>query len=465
VAAHRYWRAINVEPYGDLGLEISEFQLLVAGARVDASATLTSSVAPSSGALADLKDNDTATAAAWSAIAVRGLVLNWDFGGGGDQDVSDIRIGSTTSSAKFLRAVQLQYSDDAATWFTLQRQTEMGLLSIIGSIAWPGPRTKTASVTWNNRWSKIQTGTGIVLDSTEQVASTTQSHQVQGVVGQSSGVRQFEIVTSAVTNVLYVIAGLAQAMPFTGPWNYNSGTSWTVLMSNGQKYTNGTTNAAFTTAIAAGATIGFVVNFAAGSITVYVNGVSRGVMFTGLTLGTVYPMSAYMVSGGAPGMAGMTLKTGSLTYPIGGATAWDEPELVAVNRGYGRTLLASIQIPTTAGYAWPAGGRVLMSQPLKARKNFLIDQNVQGIGRVKGTTKDKNTPSNIPVSERVVLLRQRDCMPIRQVWSTPGTGAFSFDYVDETETYTVLSFDHDLNYRAVAASDLTVANGGVELIA
>lgn len=87
----------------------------------------------------------------------------------------------------------------------------------------------------------------------------------------------------------------------------------------------------------------------------------------------------------------------------------------------------------------------------------------QGVGRVKGTTKDKGTP-NAPVSERVRLYRERDGLLIREIWSTPITGAYSFDYVDEVETYTVISYDHDKSFRAVVADGLTLAGGGVELI-
>lgn len=98
------------------------------------------------------------------------------------------------------------------------------------------------------------------------------------------------------------------------------------------------------------------------------------------------------------------------------------------------------------------------------RKNYALGDRGLSNGRVRGTTKDKGSP-NIPVSERTVLFRQRDALAVRQVWSTAGTGAYSFDYVDETETYFVVSFDHDGTFRAVIADGLTLAGGGVELIA
>jgi hypothetical protein len=98
----------------------------------------------------------------------------------------------------------------------------------------------------------------------------------------------------------------------------------------------------------------------------------------------------------------------------------------------------------------------------RGRYDYVLGANARG--RVQGTTKDKGTP-NVPVSERVRLYRERDGLLVREVWSTPGTGAYSFDYVDETETYTVLSYDHNKAFRAVVADNLTLAGGGVELIA
>lgn len=87
-----------------------------------------------------------------------------------------------------------------------------------------------------------------------------------------------------------------------------------------------------------------------------------------------------------------------------------------------------------------------------------------GMGRVKGTVKDKGTP-NVPVSERVRLYRMRDGIMIREQWSARGTGAYSFDGIDPNEIYYVISFDQDLAFRAVIADNLTLAGGGVELIA
>lgn len=73
-----------------------------------------------------------------------------------------------------------------------------------------------------------------------------------------------------------------------------------------------------------------------------------------------------------------------------------------------------------------------------------------GRGRVTGTVKETGTPST-PVHRKVRLIRERDGMLMREVWSHPVTGVYSFDYVDELQKFTVLSYDHTGAFRAVVA--------------
>lgn len=87
-----------------------------------------------------------------------------------------------------------------------------------------------------------------------------------------------------------------------------------------------------------------------------------------------------------------------------------------------------------------------------------------GVGRVSGTVKEKGTP-NAPVYRKVRLIREVDGLLMRELWSHPDTGGYSFDYIDELQVWTVLSYDHTGAFRAVVASGLTLANDGVELIA
>jgi hypothetical protein len=87
-----------------------------------------------------------------------------------------------------------------------------------------------------------------------------------------------------------------------------------------------------------------------------------------------------------------------------------------------------------------------------------------GRGCIASTVKRKNTPVNTPLRRRVRLIHERSGLPIRETWSDNITGDYRFDWIDEAGTYSVVSYDHLHDYRAVVADNLTLANGGVELL-
>lgn len=444
MAAHRYWRVINPEARGAGGLAISEFHLLDGTTRVDAGATLTSSVTPSSGSLADLKDDNTATGAEWSSSALRSLALNWDFGGS-PQDVSDVRVGAADSSATMLYSMRLQSSDDAVTW-----AEELQVFSI----SYPGARTKTTSEQ-RGRWNPYDRGMPILADKSAVIFGS--GSWARASTARSSGVLQFEMLPTAGSGMVgagSVGVATAEAVMASGVgsdavagvgWGYQSG---------GPKASNGASSygASWTN----GDVIGVVVDFTAGTITFYKNGVSQGVAFSNLAGKTVYPAAGSTNASNTV----MTIKPSGFTFPIAGASAWDT-RLLIKSEVYGRgSFIAPATVVTAAGASsYNVRGIALP----RTRRDMNWTMLGQGIGRLKGTTKDKGTP-NVPVSERVRLYRQTDGLLMREVWSTAGTGAYSFDYIDELDTYYVISFDHDLNFRAVVADNLSLANGGVELM-
>ena len=82
------------------------------------------------------------------------------------------------------------------------------------------------------------------------------------------------------------------------------------------------------------------------------------------------------------------------------------------------------------------------------------DFEFDGSGRIAGTVKEDGTP-DVPVRRRVRLHREQDGLLIREVWSHPTTGAYSFDYIDATKQYTVITYDYEHDYRAVIADNIT----------
>ena len=81
-----------------------------------------------------------------------------------------------------------------------------------------------------------------------------------------------------------------------------------------------------------------------------------------------------------------------------------------------------------------------------------------GAGFVAGTVKEraKNAPegSEVPVRRRVRLYDERQGTCIAETWSDATTGAYSFECIDMQRIYTVLSYDHNGQFVAVAASGL-----------
>jgi hypothetical protein len=446
MAAARYWRAVALQAYGSAGLELSEFQLLAGTARVDAAATLTSNVAPASGSLANLKDGNTGTGATWGAAAVVSLALVWDFGGS-PQDVTDIRLGAGADRAKFLMVARLQSSADGISWtdyFTF------------AGMAWPGAKTTTASFDPTGLWSPWDKWPTVRISDELTVLTASELQGGRAQVAQSSGVKQFEVTT--------VFPGLVKAAVGVGPANSTlvslsgAATGTVYYFSNGQKRSLGAT-AAYGTTYPSGTVIGVVVDFTAGSVAFYRNGVAAGVAQASGLVGPVFPMAGTDASGGD---STFTLRGRNFAFPIVGASPWEGVSMVTrgapgVSRG------SPSRGFTNASFA-PVYGSKRVNEPLRARSDSLTGVLGRGVGRVRGFTLDYVNPLNKPYPCRVRLIRDLDGLLIREQWSK-ADGSYDFQYVDELQSYTVLAYYLAHAKRAVVTDGLTLANGKVELMA
>ena len=75
-----------------------------------------------------------------------------------------------------------------------------------------------------------------------------------------------------------------------------------------------------------------------------------------------------------------------------------------------------------------------------------------GVGRVRGTVKDKALPINIPVFCRVDLIDEQSRVVIREQWTNPVTGAYDFKGIKMGVPYTTLAYDPTGAERAVVAN-------------
>ncbi len=99
------------------------------------------------------------------------------------------------------------------------------------------------------------------------------------------------------------------------------------------------------------------------------------------------------------------------------------------------------------------GGTGTVSSSYGLRK--ARDMQHGGDGTITGTVKVAGTPNNIPVSRKVRLIRDVDALCIRETWSDPVSGVYTFAEIDRTVSYTVLSYDYTENFRAVVADRVT----------
>ncbi|WP_373874060.1 SPRY domain-containing protein [Pseudomonas tohonis] len=172
-------------------------------------------------------------------------------------------------------------------------------------------------------WSPTDRGSSTSLSNGNLTAECWSLNSIRGSAGRSSGKLQFEVT---ITNP----AGMSAA-PLTGVatsaasvTNYpGSGTGgWAYYGYDGNFYNQGS-DSSYGSGYATGDVIGVVVDFSAGTLTFYKNGVSQGVASSsmgGLTLFPIYGSGSSSASWHFTG----TINVGATTfaYPVSGATAW-----------------------------------------------------------------------------------------------------------------------------------------------
>ncbi len=89
------------------------------------------------------------------------------------------------------------------------------------------------------------------------------------------------------------------------------------------------------------------------------------------------------------------------------------------------------------------------------RQQLARDTAHGGSGTVYGTVDRKGTPANVPLRRRVRLHSDASGALVRETWSDAATGAFAFTGIDPAQRYTTLAYDHEHNFRAEAADNLT----------
>lgn len=492
----RYWRLHQPTPFNLEGsLQFTELGLYNSGTRVDGSATMSSSTAPSGGALSALIDGSTSTAvtfakAAWSA---QGFWIAWDLGS--SVNVDDVRINGAASTDSSVCDFVLQSSADGIEW---DSELRAQMLPHAGD------------------------GTPLtvpIVNADTYAAQTVLHLKGSGAEGNIAFTDQ-----SASANSLTVIGDIKHTYAdklVRGPSIYLDGSNDGLMLGTDSDFNFGTGD--YTIELwhkTLAFTNGFAAFMASGAATWGVNGrIFR--MHNGTTTG-VDKSVAYLANELSPNAyqsyTGSIVELGKWTHYAlskqgsvrrifvdgilssthlssahsdnfndGGFTYlfysdFDKQSLhgyvdeFCVTKGVARYTTSDPYIPLRAAYRnrdyagtrsrpvnKPASRDItLFSNPTVNTQVVLatpvlpkIDTVFGGDGVINGSVKEKNLPVNTPLARRVRLVEQRSGYLVAEAMSDAATGAYSFANIDRSRKYTVLSYDYTGIYRAVIADNLT----------
>lgn len=482
----RYWRIIGIDTHAGGDLELSELALYEGATRVDGSATVSSVVAPVSGALPDLGDGSFSTSVRWDGDDVLrpGFAVVWDFGA--PIDVTSIGVAGPSVERSAAR-LDLAYSTDGLVWSTLgpakfdypgaaslsifdhfdpyfesvsllmhfdgkDGSTEMrdsGVLGGVSFIARDGAKLSVSQMKFGNSSLSLT------------ASKTSEIYAVNPPPSLTFGTGDFTIECwfySAVGGLTDSICALFNKGGVIEDPRVGASGGWSLcyLASTGRLLFNvfmgGTTsfdcgappNAAWTH---------LAISRSNGVLRTFLNGVQQAGADNTTDLNDG---------------AGFTLQIGSTSGTVEAFP--DYIDDLRITKGVGR-YTANFTVPSRA---FPDGDPVT-SAPLRTPTAAprLIGEDVSGStqpststppapfdiydagrGRIVGTVKEKNTPANTPLKRRVVLLSMPGSRAIREAWSDPISGAYEFSEIATDRSYTVVSYDHTGTYRGVVADNL-----------
>jgi len=487
MAISRYWRLVGICTSGNGALELSEARIYENGVLADAGATLTATIDPDSGALADLRDDLTDGVVSWSyeKYSQPGFALVWDFGVGGGLEYVGFRLGSGSSEATFLQDGILQHSADGIVW---------AMAGYTNNCAFPGAQSLTevpgyaldinyANVALLLRANgtngshvfsdssllpKIVSTVGAPLISTDQSRFGGASVYLDGsddyltapssadfdfsadftveawirpsrVVGTNAVVCRQEIGTGAVFQFRLNDSVLQGVLRGTGGIDIH-------VLSGGVVTTNTWQHVAF--ARRAANTYLFLDGdlVASGTSSVIViPSVARPLILGAVDDGST-PTSFFQ------GFIDEVRVTNTVSRYTSSFTPQDSAF------GDWNLLPAIAPVPSRTRQLAPSPERLLPATELPVttvhghlREFPFFDVYNGGMGLITGTVKEKALPANTPLHRKVWLMDEASGMVIRETWSDATTGNYEFRAIKQGVKYTVLAYDYTGSYRAVIA--------------
>ncbi len=485
--AARYWRINGLETYGyRVNLALAGIGLYEGGTRVDASATLTCTAPPISGALSNLQDSDTATVAVFNgdAAASPGFALTWDFGAGNDKNIDQIRVWATNDAQGFAYRLSFEYSADGAAW----------VATSYSGIPYPGNGGYISANFDPYLQSTVlfvkgdgANGSTTILDSsvfTRSLLAVGNANITTAVKVHGTGSIQFDgsgDKVTATSSVDFAFGSGDYALecwirPESGSQSYaralHFGQYWLTNDSHGIVVSDPDAGGKLTyvsfrlgvarllvssTTLTQGVWHHIAITRASGVFRLFVNGVLEST-------------NSSHVGASIEDSASNTLAIGSAEPSSGGEDFSGYIDDLRITKGAAR-YTASFTPPAedSLGYTQTPRPMSIVSAPdtrwqYQALGNTFAALNSSpqatdledwGAFRITGTVKEKSTPTNTPLKRRVRLHHEPSGRMVRETWSDAITGAYAFDYIKGDQTYFVVAFDHPHNYRAVIADNMT----------
>lgn len=444
--AARYWKLTSIDTYGN-NLNLSVIWLVDSlSQRVDTSSTITSSFAPLSGAVTNLKDVTPGTGCSFSLVDIinKNLSINWDAGSGNTMDVSSLRFGSKNTKESFIKSFLLFYSNDNINWNFYTN------ISIDKELSYPGANTLTTNFT-----DSIN-----ITNYDKSYFNKTSDNSFISILnygyGQCfytndiiyTGEHYFEVTSDVNT---FIVGFYDENIKIINNYPGSVTGSFGFYPTNGILYNNASgvnINAPYTTP----GTIGILVSFKDNYVKYLVNGalVTTTIDLTNrrlrLVIGTpanklinenisINTGQSLFVNTVPVGFNSGLFKNYSTTDLLPVTTTLYDYKGISTNDGIALTL-----IDTEIDYfKWPTQGFDIFNY---------------GFGFIKNTVKITGSP-NIPVRRIVQLQDIRSGVIIRETWSDEITGEYEFKYLPENVKYNVIAIDFTNNFRSEINGPIT----------
>lgn len=498
----RYWRLVGFRTRGGGDMELSALHLYDASGRADAASPPTCTASLVEGSIADLVDANPATVVRFAAsdAASPGFAFDWDFGPDG-KDIVYPRLGTGVVEARFPEAMLLMRSSDGVTWEASSSFDQYIYPGATQMTALPSPGGGPAGDPYFDDVVAFlrfdgAVGSNVITDET-------------GRAWISEGATLSNTESLDGTPSLFVGSALGVSTPASADFNYGTGDATIEAW-------------VFQTSRTGGGAIfgGIHYQNIVGQCQIGTGSSST----CNLTLGSGVPTAAFYSSSSDVGVSASNpiplntwvhlalVKNGNVVKLfVDGTPVTNTAFITAVdtstrklavgmdssNSAVFQGYIAGVRVTKYARYTSAftpevtLGGAMNWTAVLEAAKGhaapiqylplqgldtdgtqvwaldhhgLVRDMEHSGRGFIASTVKVKGTPTNTPLHRLVVLMHERSKLPIGWTWSDPITGNYRFEYIDEKETYSVVSYDHLHTYRAEMADNLTLANGGVELM-